>query len=189
MLDSTTPNLSSSDEVLIDACLKGDPRGWAALVRKYQRLIYSVASSYRLDSEDSADVFQAVCIELYKNLKHLRSAGAVRSWLSKVASRECARRKVLVRRAQHSSLEDLENSLPAVDGETLEELERQHLVREALSEIPERCRRLIQMLFYEDPPRPYAEVAKALGLALGSIGFIRGRCLQKMERALKDRGL
>jgi DNA-directed RNA polymerase specialized sigma24 family protein len=43
-------------------------------------------------------------------------------------------------------------------------------------------------LFFEEPPRPYQEVAESLGLATGSIGFIRGRCLEKLRTFLKKRG-
>jgi len=34
----------------------------------------------------------------------------------------------------------------------------------------------------------YQEVAKRLGLATGSIGFIRGRCLRRLQRALEKAG-
>ena len=45
------------------------------------------------------------------------------------------------------------------------------------------------MLFYEHPKTPYAEVARRLGLAQGSIGFIRSRCLKRLQRNLEDLGL
>jgi DNA-directed RNA polymerase specialized sigma24 family protein len=48
---------------------------------------------------------------------------------------------------------------------------------------------MIRLLFYQQPPLPYAEVAERLGLATGSIGFIRGRCLKKLEAALGELGL
>jgi hypothetical protein len=44
------------------------------------------------------------------------------------------------------------------------------------------------MLFFEQPPRPYNEVAQALGLATGSIGFIRGRCLGRLQKILAELG-
>ena len=47
---------------------------------------------------------------------------------------------------------------------------------------------MIGMLFFESPSRPYEEVAKELGLATGSIGFIRGRCLKKLRERLKKEG-
>jgi hypothetical protein len=47
---------------------------------------------------------------------------------------------------------------------------------------------LIRMLFFETPSRPYQEVAGQLGLATGSIGFIRGRCLTRLRRELEKLG-
>ena len=44
------------------------------------------------------------------------------------------------------------------------------------------------MLFYREPPLPYRDVARQLGLAIGSIGFIRARCLKRLERIIGRRG-
>ncbi len=35
----------------------------------------------------------------------------------------------------------------------------------------------------------YKEVARHFGLAVGSLGFIRGRCLQKLQKALREAGV
>ena len=48
---------------------------------------------------------------------------------------------------------------------------------------------MIRLLFYEQPPLPYVEVARRLGLATGSIGFIRGRCLKRLQKELEEQGL
>jgi DNA-directed RNA polymerase specialized sigma24 family protein len=40
----------------------------------------------------------------------------------------------------------------------------------------------------EQPQVSYAEAARRLGLAEGSIGFIRGRALEKLRRILVDQG-
>ena len=45
------------------------------------------------------------------------------------------------------------------------------------------------MLFFETPARPYQEVARRLGLAAGSIGFIRGRCLDPPAPRAGEDGL
>jgi len=47
---------------------------------------------------------------------------------------------------------------------------------------------MVRMLFFEMPPRPYEEIAKELGIATGSIGFIRGRCLTKLKQQLENMG-
>jgi DNA-directed RNA polymerase specialized sigma24 family protein len=47
---------------------------------------------------------------------------------------------------------------------------------------------MIELLFFASPPLPYAEVAKRLHLATGSIGFIRGRCLDRLKKILEGKG-
>jgi DNA-directed RNA polymerase specialized sigma24 family protein len=70
----------------------------------------------------------------------------------------------------------------------LVELQKEQSVRHAIAEISARCQQMIQMLFFELPPRPYDEIAKKLGLATGSIGFIRGRCLTRLKKQLEKEG-
>jgi len=68
------------------------------------------------------------------------------------------------------------------------ELERGQTLHEVLSELPARCRELIRMLFFEKPAVSYEEAAKRLGLARGSIGFIRMRGLNRLRAGLEGRG-
>jgi hypothetical protein len=35
----------------------------------------------------------------------------------------------------------------------------------------------------------YKDVARHFGLAVGSLGFIRGRCLKKLQQALRESGV
>ena len=67
--------------------------------------------------------------------------------------------------------------------------QREQLVREAILKLPLRCREMVRLLFFTFPPKPYKEVAEQLGLAVGSIGFIRRRCLTRLQRALERLGL
>jgi hypothetical protein len=47
---------------------------------------------------------------------------------------------------------------------------------------------MVRLLFFEIPPRPYETVAEELGMATGSIGAIRGRCLAYLRKHLEKRG-
>ncbi len=67
-------------------------------------------------------------------------------------------------------------------------VEQEQLVRDSIGLLPPRCREMIAMLFFEQPPLRYEEVAKRLHLAPGSIGFIRGRCLKRLKQVLAERG-
>ena len=68
------------------------------------------------------------------------------------------------------------------------EVEREHVLRDALATLAPRCRTLVEMLFFENPPRSYQEVARSLQLETGSIGFIRGRCLKRLRTELQKNG-
>jgi DNA-directed RNA polymerase specialized sigma24 family protein len=70
----------------------------------------------------------------------------------------------------------------------LRELEQEQILREAMAGLKPRCRELLRMLFFETPAVPYAMAAKRLGLATGSIGFVRMRCLRGLRRHLEERG-
>ena len=179
-----------SDVRLVRECRKGNQSAWAPLVGKYKNLIYSVAIKFGLSREESADIFQSVCVELLGSLHDLREPKALPKWLMQTTYHQCLRWK----KDRMSLFEDvalLEDTMQSADilpEGMLYELQREQGVRNAISALPERCNRLVNMLFFSDPPRPYDEVAKELKLATGSIGFIRGRCLQKLRKALEEQG-
>lgn len=183
------PSPQWDDADLIEQCLAGDPEGWEALLQKYKRLIYSVLLRYRLSEEDAADLFQAVCIDLYQELENLREAGALRGWLARVAANKCFHHKRKAGQRQYEPLAEDAAQEGTETPEWLEEIERDQMVREAVERLKPRCREMLRLLFYEDPPRPYEEVARKLGLATGSIGFIRGRCLKSLADELEKAGL
>jgi DNA-directed RNA polymerase specialized sigma24 family protein len=72
--------------------------------------------------------------------------------------------------------------------ETVAQLQQEQIVRDVVAKLPPRCAELVRLLFFEQPPLPYAEVARRLGLATGSIGFIRGRCLTRLRKLLLESG-
>lgn len=179
-----------TDEQLVDRCLAGDQTAWAALIEKYKGLVYSVPLKYRIQPDDAADIFQAVWVDVYAELSNLRHVGALRSWLVTVTTNKCFHWKRKNGRTQ-TSLEDLDGELTDHRNgaaHVQQEAEQEQLLREAIQMLPDRCRQIVQLLFYRYPPLPYEELARHLGLAQGSIGFVRGRCLNKLRKALEERG-
>jgi RNA polymerase sigma factor (sigma-70 family) len=184
------PHSGWSDARLIRGCLNGDDRAWAVLIAKYKRLIYSIPRKYGAGPEDAADIFQAVCLELFSELPRLRKRSAFRSWLITVTAHQAFQWKQKIGRRAEDELtpEDAQRLDTGPPADLIEEVEREQMLRDAIAELPPRCREMITMLFYREPPLPYRDVARELGLATGSIGFIRGRCLKRLERMLEQRG-
>jgi RNA polymerase sigma factor (sigma-70 family) len=179
------------DRSLVQACLQGEASAWEALIEKYQNLIYSIPIKYGASPDAAADIFQAVCVDLFDELPRLRSIDNVRPWLVTVAAHKSYHwKRKHVRQAQHEVEGIEEDALPSllVHPALNDEVAREQSVREALRRLSERCRELIQMLFYDEPSVPYAQCAERLGLATGSIGFIRGRCLQQLQGRLEELG-
>jgi RNA polymerase sigma factor (sigma-70 family) len=179
-----------TDALLVKECLSGSEEAWALLVEKYKALIYSVPVKFGLPPQEAAEVFQATCVELLQRLPELRKPQALPKWLALVAHHQCYRWKLQQRRLVSRDAEpDLPvPETPAIADTLLQQTEEEQLLREALAGLTPQCRRLMQMLFFEAPPRPYAEVAAALGLELGSIGFTRQKCLQRLRLRLGEMG-
>jgi RNA polymerase sigma factor (sigma-70 family) len=180
-----------SDEDLVAACRKGNQQAWAALVDKYKNLIYSIPIRLGM-YDDAADIFQTVCLDLLSELPRLREPRALPKWLMQTCYHKCLQYK---RRAdKHVPLEEDDTSNPNANRSTLlpedllAQLQKEQMVRDVLSQLPARCEQMIRMLFFETPPRPYQQIATELGLATGSIGFIRGRCLARMRKQLEKMG-
>ncbi len=177
---------------LVRECLRGSDDAWAALLEKYKNLIFSIPIRQGIPRDDAADIFQRVCLLLLAELPQLRQAEALPMWLIRVTSRECLRwrRQELPYAARETGEAELSLARDAspLPEEVLAQLKDEQMLREAVLALPTRCRQLIQMLFFEAPARPYREVAQSLGLAEGSIGFIRGRCLIRLRRQLEQKG-
>jgi RNA polymerase sigma factor (sigma-70 family) len=189
-----------SDEQLLAACARGEQAAWDAVIDRYAALIYSIPLKYGFTEADAADVFQSVCVTLLEKLGSVRDPRRLAAWIITTTSRQCW---AIVRQQQRElgrasgaldpgTLRELEppDPTPLPEEEVLS-LERQHLVRLAVGQLPPRCRRLVESLF-ADPPRPssgsYREVAAGLGIPVNSLGPTRARCLLQLRRLLEDLG-
>jgi RNA polymerase sigma factor (sigma-70 family) len=188
----------ASDEPLILACLQGDGNAWDVLVKRYQRLIYTIPRRAGLDEDQAAEVFQRTFVKLLENLPRVRRPASIHAWLVTTARRETLH----LLRLQHmeqfvSQVATVEDDLILIEtipddqplpNEQLESLEEQHVIREAIAAMDERSRKLLTLLYYHPSPLSYAEIAEALDIPEGSVGPTRARCLLKLRRMLEQAG-
>jgi len=130
-------------------------------------------------------------MQLLHALPNLREPKSLAAWLIKVTAHRCVQWAGRERRFQSFDFESQPDQGPVAEempDALFRELERSQTLHEVLSELPARCRVLIRMLFFETPAVSYEEAAKRLGLAKGSIGFIRMRCLNRLRAGLEGRG-
>ena len=175
-----------NDTRLVKECLAGSEEAWSLLIEKYKALIFSIPVKYGLPPHEAADVFQSTCMELLARLPELREPRALPKWLMQVAHHECYRWK---RQQQRVISRDADPDLPEPEtppiAETLvQQTQEEQMLRDAMRTLSPQCRNLVHLLFFETPPRPYTEVAKQLGLAIGSIGFTRQKCIDRLRKQL-----
>jgi len=184
------PSDTWDDVRLVKECLSGHEEAWSCLIEKYKALIYSIPVKYGLSQEEASDVFQATCLELLARLPDLREPRALAKWLMQVAHHECYRWKGLQRRmvSRDAEPELPEPETPAIAESLVQQTQEEQILRQAMRSLTAQCRRLVELLFFETPARPYAEVAKELGLARGSIGFTRAKCIERLRRELNKGG-
>jgi len=172
---------------LVRGAMAGERQAWERLVEQYARLIWSITADFRLAESDAADVVQTTWLRLLEHIDRIEYPDRVGSWLAATTRNECLRnlaaRKRVVLAHDEEVLSGAVASGPEVDERILAD-ERDQVVRDALSRLPGRWQRLLELLM-ADPPTPYADISDELGLPVGSIGPTRGRCLAQLRVLLQ----
>lgn len=172
-----------TDSELVARCRAGDQQAWAELVERFSRYVYAISvQAFRLSDADAEDVFQEVFARAYQHLDGLRDDAAVRPWLAQLTRRLCIDRLRASARERPTADEELEL---AGSEETLTLLEEALTVHEALAEVPEHCREILDRFFARD--ESYKTIGDALDLPSGTIASRISRCLARLREILEGR--
>jgi len=169
---------------LVTRAAKGEKQAWDALVERFAPLIWSICRKHRLGDADAEDVGQNVWLQLMNQLGKIRNPAALPGWLATVTRRECLRVMGTTQgpsAAGHAmGAEIIADEQSGAAEQELLAAERLAALREAFAALPPSGQRLIALLL-EDPPVSYAEISARLGIAVGSIGPTRRRCVDKLR--------
>ena len=169
---------------LLKAAREGQQDAMGKLVTELSPLLWQVARSAALSTEDAEDVVQTAWLKLVDHLNDM-APGALTAWLVTTTRREAWRVSAAGRKLVPSDTESLDAAPDPTPG--AEELavnnEQRRLLWAALGRLSKRCQELLRIVAFV--PRPdYDAVAAKLGMRRGSIGPTRGRCLAKLRDLL-----
>ena len=168
-----------TDAELVHRCREGDEAAWNELVERFSRYVYAICvQGFRLREHDAEDVFQEVFTRVYERLDTLRSDSAIRPWIAQLTRRLC-----LDRLATTGREEPVEE--PRATEEALEEIDQAFDVREALEQLSDPCREVLDRFFSRD--ESYRTIGDALDLPAGTIASRISRCLTKLRAELEGR--
>lgn len=193
--EATTRLEDKTDHELIEACLANECAAWECLIVRYERLIYSIPIRLGISPQEAEDIFQRVCFILFRKLSSLRDHDRISSWLITTTRRECWRTGVRIRRESTAQVAEIDEIVESDSSANAERLayercvldERQLIVKNAISTLPETCRELLTMLFYLNEEMTYQEIAEQMRMPLSSIGPTRARCLEKLKKVLRGK--
>jgi len=172
-LDGSRPE--PTDAELVAEARAGATSAFGTLVRRYQGI--AVARAYRLvgDRTEAEDVAQEAFMRAFRSLQQLRKPAAFGAWLlqtvSNVARRAAARR---ARRPAAGLPDSLPSANPAPRFDVLD----------AITTLPEADQQVIHLHYSQR--YTCAEIARLLGLQIGSVTSRLTRARRKLRRLLSE---
>jgi RNA polymerase sigma factor (sigma-70 family) len=173
---------SLSEAALVARCREGNEAAWSELVSRFSRYVYAIiGQGFGLRAENAEDVFQEVFARTYQHLDRLRDDEAIRPWIAQLTRRLCIDH---IRAGSREQLTDDDIEPNELD-ETLSRLEEALAVHEALAELPEHCREILDRFFARD--ESYQTIGAALDIPAGTIASRISRCLAKLRELFEGR--
>ena len=181
---------------LLARCRRGEPDAWDELFNRHYaaagRFVFQLASDF--SREDVEEVCQEVFLSVIRHLHSFQGGSQFQTWLFRIAANKARD----YREKQHAAkrgggqmplslnAEDAETGLtldppsdkPLPDADLLN-VERAELVREALDQIGEPCREIIELRYFGD--LSYDELSRELGLNPKTVSSRLSKCLDKLE--------
>lgn len=187
--DSKHNPVDPIDRALLDQARRGDSNAWQQILKRYERLVFSIPLNYGLSQADAADIVQITFTALLKQMDTLREDSSLGAWLATVARRHTWRVLQKHHREQIDSAADVNEHVQALGKSAVNPIERWEVlewINQGMLTLDERCRDLLTALYFDPAEPSYQQIARQLGIAEGSIGPIRARCLQRLKDRLQS---
>ncbi|MGH2349095.1 MAG: RNA polymerase sigma factor [bacterium] len=176
--------MDAEDRALVEAFKGGEESAFTALVIKYREAVYRIARRMLRSHEDASDVTQEVFIRVHRSLPRFEARSSLKTWLYRITVNLCLDRSARGSRFVLSGLRELEwepssEQDPAV---TAVDKELGRVIQAAVDELPPRQRAMMQLRLYQD--LPYADIARIMGCAEGTVKATMFAGMAKLRKAL-----
>lgn len=169
-------------EPLLSRARAGDPAAFAALVRAYQRSVFSLALRMLSHRQRAEDLAQEVFLQLHRHLGDIESDAHLGFWLRKVSLNRALDR--LRREPRYESV--VLELIPAEDAGGSDPLLQRRL-RELLGLLPAAPRAVVLLRYQEDLDP--VEIARTLNMSINTVKSHLKRSLATLrERLGEDAG-
>jgi RNA polymerase sigma-70 factor (ECF subfamily) len=147
-----------SDEDLVRQCRAGEIRSFDLLVERHQRTIFNLALRMVRDSDDAADIAQAVFVKAYENLERFDPKFRFFSWLYRIAVNESL--NALEQKKRFETLEGNDLAAESADEKDDETVEEERRIQDSLMSLSVDQRAVILLKHMQG--LSYREIAQIL---------------------------
>jgi RNA polymerase sigma-70 factor (ECF subfamily) len=199
-LENNSPRKNASassleDDALVSEALAGREDSYSKLVDKYQKPLYFHIRKMIKEVELVDDLVQEVFMKAFHNLNSYSNEYAFSTWIYRIATNhtiDYLRKKKLqtlsIDQPYKTKDGDMEMQLPDESFSTDQPVmkkERKAIVQEAIDDLPEKYRLVIEMRHMEE--KTYQEIAEILDLPLGTVKAHIFRARELLYKALIDK--
>ena len=180
MINTCQTEKAKRDYVLLRKALdQNDQQAYAELMRLYRDSIYYMLMRMVKNKDDAEDLTLMTFGKAFRYLDKYTPQYAFSTWLYRIAlnnSIDFLRLKNnmpqyfeddLYTTSTTSIIDQSEDNLQRTPEDEIIDKQRLQLLRAAVSELPERYRKVIELRYYED--LAYEEIAERLGLTLSNV--------------------
>src|SRR6266487_4863965 len=191
----------NTEAELIARCRRGEARAWDELFDRHYaaagRFVFQLASDFT--REDVEEICQESFLSVIKSIDSFVGKSQFQTWLFRIAANKARDYRERQRAAKRGGgqtpislqAEDSQNGLiidppsnsPAPDA-TMMSAERILLLREALDQLGESCREIIELRYFAD--LSYEEISNALQLNVKTVSSRLSKCLGKFEGGMRQ---
>jgi RNA polymerase sigma-70 factor (ECF subfamily) len=176
-----------SDQEIITAILGGDAAAFEGLMRRYERIVFKVASSFGNGREDALDISQSTFMKAYRSLGSFRHDSNFKTWLLRIAYNEGINHIRRFAPDKNHTVIDEEMSALHVGATQEKELidnENASRVRRGLQTLNERHRLAVVLRYLQG--LPIAEIADVLRCSEGMVKNILFRGVRTLRKAVAE---
>jgi len=168
---------SLDDDILVKAHLKGDPRAFEVLFKKYREMVARLVYSVVKHESQVEDVVQDVFLLLHRNLAKFRGHSALKTWIYRITVNEALRNLSKNKRwvaLPEGDLEPYQMSPVIVffnQGDSPERVmiegEQKEIIQNALGTLKPQHRIILNLYYLED--LNVQEISETLEIPEGSV--------------------
>ncbi len=171
----------------IERCRKGDPSGLKVLFDLHRDKVFRLSWRMLGRPQDAEDAVQEIYLKVFRTVGSYRGDSAFSTWLYRMTANHCLD---ILRRRKVLSFIGMDKAPEPPSTEDASVTARRHLspaVQRALARLPAKQRTCLLLCEMEE--RSYEEIAKVVGISLGSVKSSIHRAKRAMKEALEKEGM